>query len=81
MAQVHKKIEINSTNINNIGSILSALRTNIPGMTQGLVADNMEVAQAHVSLMESNTRIPLLPSLINYLDVVGYRIVFEKVEI
>lgn len=77
--QIVKRIAIDNQNINQIGNILGTLRTGIPEMTQGIVADAMGVAQAHISSMESNKKIPTLPSIINYLEVVGYRVVIEKI--
>lgn len=68
-----ERIILNEQSLDDLGNIFWNLRT-ARGVTQQLVAKGMGTKQSHVSSMESNKVIPLLPAIVKYLDNIGYQL-------
>ena len=69
--------EITKKNLKKIGSILMEVRK-AEGFSQIALAKKMKKQQGFVSNIERTIRIASMPTIVNYLDKLGYKLTIQK---
>ncbi len=70
-------IEITPKNLKKVGSMLADIR-NSGEMSQTVLAKKMKKNQSFVSNVEKAVKIPSTPTIVNYLDKLGYKLLIIK---